>query len=357
MALPPVNAASSILGLWSRWIDEAAAGLKRASFRLQRQRIIELREQPDGSFLGWELRRGVAERLNEPPLRLEAPNSTASSKLLALLARARVEVVLSPARFVFKTIELPRGADQFLAGVVRSQIDRLTPWTASDAAFGWSEPRDAGPDRVAVTVVATARVLIDPVASALIANRADFVRMSTEPSEGAARIEIWGQGGSQNADRQFRRYLAIGFGVAATGFVVSLIGWLIAGVFLESQARQLQDQIAQRRGELMQKSGSALEQAIQSLKGRKRTTPSAVMVMEELSKALPDDAHLTEMRMETGKVQMVGLAQDAPALIRLIEQSGQFSQATFFAPTVRAANGGETFHIEARPEPPFAQSN
>ena len=59
------------------------------------------------------------------------------------------------------------------------------------------------------------------------------------------------------------------------------------------------------------------------------------MVLDALSKTLPDDTHLTEFRIEDGKVQMVGLAGDASQLIPLIKQSRQFTRATFFAPTVK----------------------
>jgi general secretion pathway protein L len=350
-----MSLASNVVGLWSLWMDDAAAGLNRALLRLRPARAIELREQADGSFLATERLRGLATPLDAAPLRLDEDGVAGPSR--ELLVGRRVDVVLSPSRFVFRSLELPRGAEQFLEGVVRSQIDRLTPWVASEAAFGWSSPSDAGADRIAVTVAATGRALIEPIVSAVVAMSAGSVQVSTEAEEDSTIIPVWFQRPDQSADRRLRRYLAIALGVSVLGFLVSLGAWLVAGGYYEARERELQDQTAERRAELTQQTGSALEQAVQSLQARKRATPSAVLVIEDLSKALPDDAHLTELRIENEKVQMVGLARDSAALIRLIEQSGQFSQATYFAPTVRTANGTETFHIEARPGPPFAQSN
>ena len=140
-------------------------------------------------------------------------------------------------------------------------------------------------------------------------------------------------------------------------FAISLGAWLIAGGGDDARIANLQNRIAERRSELMNRRGPAAEEALKALQARKWTAPSAVMVLEALSKTLPDDAHLSELRIESGKVQIAGSAADAPALIRLIEQSRRFTQATFFAPTVRAPGGGESFHIEAHIEPSFAVTN
>ena len=73
-----------------------------------------------------------------------------------------------------------------------------------------------------------------------------------------------------------------------------------------------------------------------------------------LSQALPDDTYLTELRVADGKLEITGVTREAASLIQIIEQTDQFKNATFFAPTTRAPlEVGEQFHIEAQIVPYF----
>jgi general secretion pathway protein L len=140
------------------------------------------------------------------------------------------------------------------------------------------------------------------------------------------------------------RAVLLSAGVAAAA---SLLMASYLGGHLQSEQDDLQRQISQRRAALRLDSNSA-GSGFDLLAKRKQTTPSSVMVLEAISRVLPDTTYVTELRIDGDKVQVVGMTQDAPSLIRLMEQSPQFTRATFFAPTTRAANEtGERFHIEA----------
>jgi general secretion pathway protein L len=349
---------ASLRARLSTWIDDVAAGLTLLGTMLRRSHRIELVEQADGSFLVVDMSKEAAERADGPSLRIDE-SGIADPQTRSLLARSTVEVMLAPSHFIFRSLELPQGARQFLDGVVRSQIDRLTPWSPNEAAFGWSEPTDAGNGQIAITVAATARSLVAPIARAAMAARADQVSMSTRVGEGQAPVipvfaqDIGGGSGGQG----LLSGLVAGLALSGLAFVVSLGAWLVLGGADDARIADLQNRIAERRSELMNRRGPAAEEALKALQARKWASPSAVMVVEALSETLPDNAHLTELHIEDGKVQIGGSAVDAPALIRLIEQSRRFTQATFFAPTVRGPSGGESFHIEAHIEPAFTVTN
>ena len=71
--------------------------------------------------------------------------------------------------------------------------------------------------------------------------------------------------------------------------------------------------------------GDPVTVAQRALARRKNETPSSVIALEVLSQIIPDNTYVTELRIEENKLRLSGVSQDAPALIRLIEQSRHFS--------------------------------
>ena len=239
----------------STWIDDVATGLTLLRAMLRRSRRIELVEQVDGSFRIVDMNKQPAQRANGPSLRIDESGMAdpISSATRSLLARSSIDVILAPSRFIFRSLELPQGARQFLDGVVRSQIDRLTPWSANEAAFGWSEPTDAGNGQISITVAATARSQVAPIARAAMAARADQVRMLTQTDEGQPLlIPVFVQDiGDGNGAQRLASGLLAGLAAAALIFAISLGAWLIVGGGSDARLADLQTRIAQRRSELM----------------------------------------------------------------------------------------------------------
>jgi general secretion pathway protein L len=274
-----------------------------------------------------------------------------------MLRGSHAALELRAARFLFRPLELPQRATEFLGGVVRAQIDRLTPWNASDAAFGWSEPKEAGADRMVVTVVATARAMVQPVIDALTGAGADSVSVVTTLPD-AAPIRVFDQ--HARGAIEFARVrsalvaVLVGAGLLAGGCVSAAA---VYGYKLGSEQEALSRRIAERRAAIRagRESVTQVTSPLRALERRKFQTPSSVILLDVLSQVLPDHTYVTELRIEGDKMRVIGVTRDAPALIRLIEQSPHFTRATFFAPTTKApADPGERFHIEAQIEPVFA---
>ncbi len=126
-----MNVLRQIREVLSRWIDSVTATLMTLHGRLAARRTVRLVEREPGSF-------SVQSETGAPVLlksmfRIEdGAVRPASPALTAALKGMHVEVLLDPGRFLFKSLELPKRAAEFLSGVVRSQIDRLTPWNPSE---------------------------------------------------------------------------------------------------------------------------------------------------------------------------------------------------------------------------------
>lgn len=271
---------------------------------------------------------------------------------------SEIDLVLKANRFLFRPLDLPKRAGEFLEGIVRSQIDRLTPWSATEAAFGWTQPHDAAKDRIELTVVATARARVMPYVQPLIDAGAASINVSTIQNfdgDGAIPVAILQQRGANALDTdRIRHGLTAVLVAAALALVFATAADQIAGVALDAQKSDVLHRVAERRAAILRNGAAGAASTQAALEQRKRATPSSVIVLEALSDILPDHTYATELRVEGDKLQVVGITHDAPSLIRLIEQSPHFTRATFFAPTTRSpGDPGERFHIEARIMPGF----
>jgi general secretion pathway protein L len=340
----------------ARWLDAVAATLVAAVARLVSPRVARVVEEADGS--GFSVRGPNDARPAPGRLGFAAGGiaGTPADGVAKAIRGNRVEIVLDPSRFVFRRLELPRRAVEFLDGVVRAQIDRLTPWTAGDAVYGWGRPADIAGDRIAVTVAATARAVVRPILQGLSDLGASSIAVLTAPADdpaSGAGIKVYDQSVRGMLDpRRVSRVLLVMLllAVAVAGLAIAADG--VIGGSLDARRDDLARRIDQRRGLLRAGPNGVARSAGAQLDRRKHETPATVIVLEALSEILPDETYVTELRVEGNKLQIIGVTRDAPGLIRLIEQSPHFTHATFFAPTTRSpTDPGDRFHIEARIEP------
>jgi general secretion pathway protein L len=350
----PFNQIGHVL---SRWLDAVAAWIVAAYAKVVAAPGVRVVEEKDGTFTVQ-----ASGKAASAPERIRILNgevvAAGTGNVAAMLKASRAELVLQPESFVFRPLELPRRATEFLDGIVRAQIDRLTPWSAENAAFGWSAPAEIPNERVSVTVAATARSLVMPLVSALAGLGADSITVSTVAPgapNGAGAIKVFDQRvrGALEVNR-VRRGLATALLAAGVLAAAAIVAAVFAGNEIDARHADVTHRIAAQRAKLRAGSDAVRDSAFAALERRRHETPSSVIVLEALSQILPDHTYVTELRIQGDKMQVVGVTRDAPSLIRLIEQSQHFTRATFFAPTTRSpSEPGEHFHIEARIEPVF----
>lgn len=350
---------SELKDLFAVWIGAIAAAIEAIATRIVPQRRVLLVEGERDNFTARITSSRKAAVLPQAQFRLL--NGRLEGALgrdwQAVLRGSRIDVVMRSDQLLFRTVDFPKAAADFLDSMVRAQIDRLTPWPVADAVFGMTAPEPIAGERIVLTVAATSQQKIEPllrfatsagaVSVAGLVEAGDAAR-TTEPIRVFQRSLTSAVGAAIDVPRLLRRALfGVSFAAAASLAITTYLGGA-----LDSQQQELSRLISQRRAQLrINQTGGSAEMLLAK---RKQTQPSSVMVLEAMSRALPDSTYVTELRIEGDKVQVVGLTQDAPSLIKLVEQSPQFVRATFFAPTTRSQNEpGERFHIEAQITPSF----
>jgi general secretion pathway protein L len=146
-----------------------------------------------------------------------------------------------------------------------------------------------------------------------------------------------------------------------SGINFILVGLLVIGALVWGASYPIKDEIRLRQ---VQKENQRLEPTVEALrreetqlqKARKeasfftdldRRKGETLRVLDELSKIVPSNAYLSNLRFRGGNLEIQGSAENASALIPLLERSPLFENVGFNAPSNRGRDNRETFSLRA----------
>jgi general secretion pathway protein L len=337
--MKPIKAISDFLDPWTGSVATAIiAGVDRA----MPPRVVRVTEQGGDLFI----EPGDA----KPAIKVSSGSLESNGELESLLRGAKIEVMLDPKHFVLRPVEVPARAAGFLEGIVRAQIDRLTPWSASEALFGCSPPLASGSETITTIVAVTTRRAIEKYLGPLSVFHPAAISIWTQPAEPQiGRLKVFEQNFRQYLGAaQLNRGLKAAFGLTGVLALLAVVSALSLSSYLGAQQEEINNEISQRRAAIRANTSAGDRSPLAMLRRRKLETTPLVLVLDGLTKVLPDNTYVTELHLAENKVQIVGISTDASSLIPLIEQSTTFKSATFFAPTTSSASDrNERFHIEA----------
>jgi general secretion pathway protein L len=353
--------------IWKRWIEVLAtlylswreSGRERRSLIVTRENehVVVRRAEPSRDAMLRDAQAGNILATLTPGTEVSADVRRAADNSFVVLE--------FPADKVFvQRITVPAQARKFLAGVIRNQIERLSPWPATDVVYGFAaEAGEGDAAAIEVRILMAARSDVDAARHDLAALGLPVDQVVTRDShsetvdKAAGLVKLWSRLAETSRDSVGSVARKIGIGIAASVTAsVALSLWALASASsirdesegMAARSKVLQRQVQTGRTASSMASVPPAERAWVS----KEMSTSSVIVMEALSRALPESAYVTEIRLEKESIRIVGLADDAPGLLAPLERSGHMTDVRFFAPTARAPDGKRfRFSIEARVQP------
>lgn len=323
--------------------------------QVRRRVPIRLVDLGDGSYVV-ENADGKRERVPAKVDAASTPPKLQPAELAAKIENGDVDLIMPRDELLVRTLDpLPGESRQYLDGIVRHQLERLVPWRSDNVLYTYqAEPAAPGDTRLVVTVAATARHLHGPLYAAVAAQNPRRVRLvyrSVEEAGGDVAITLDTHGSGARVQRLRHAVmggLAVFALIAIGGFTYLFIVNQQASAALETAQTELAD--VRKKLAARGPQGGAGDREAQTILARKRATPAAVVAIDKLSQALPDDTWLSELQLNNeGQLRITGNSQNVASLVPQIEAAGIFGDATFFSPTTRLQAGeGDRFHLQMK---------
>ena len=324
----------------------------RQRFRVSERSILLRREGDELAVLVH--RDGASEELGRLAAVTPETLPAALNDLLDEDSRAvRRILLIDPKAVLRRTLHLPMAALDNLSSVLGFELDRQTPFRADQVHYDShvlphdAEARQAPVQLALVTRERLARELagIDGLASTLSA--VDVAEVS------GARAGFNFLPPEQRARRNHT------FGLLMAGLAVATLFFLWLGMnrIIDNRAEaieRLQAEVEAQRDEAravtrLRDELDAAAAGANFLAVEKASQPSMLLMLDELTRRLPDDTFLDRLSVARGELAMSGQSAQAPKLVELLQEAVTFRSPSLSGPIQPDPRSGkDRFNIAAR---------
>ncbi|MGI9510546.1 MAG: PilN domain-containing protein [Geminicoccaceae bacterium] len=241
-----------------------------------------------------------------------------------------------------KQVDLPLAARHDLAQLLHFELDRLTPFKADDVRFAWrilEIDKEAGRMQVALEMAPKAKI-------------DKLVDVALEGGREVKRVELEGDHGSNEpldllpSDQQasggggwLNRTLGI------TTFVLLALAFALPIKKQMAVIDELDADMAVLRAEAEE--SLALRQRLARMSDEARFLThrgdervNMIELLAELTRLLPDESHLRQLRIANGSIELAGLAESPSELVAILDRSSMLTSPTFSSPVIRDRRSG-----------------
>jgi len=279
----------------------------------------------------------------------------AVAPLLRGISLSELDVVMNvPAdRVLRRHVALPIAARENLREVLSFEMDRHTPFKASEVAFDYRVMRaDHESKRIEVDLAVVPRELIDQAGriAESFGLTLDRIGIADEAPFERDGINLLPHNHANGRSTSQHRLLVA---LAVSASILALVAGYLPLHFKQRTLAAYEAQLAETRAaaleaeQLKQRLAARVEHG-RFLIDRRLSTPSATALLAELTERLPDDTWLIQLRWQGDKLAIAGFSPAAAALIAGLEQSPLLSEVRFGSPvTADPRVGFERFNISA----------
>ena len=276
----------------------------------------------------------------------------------------RLALVLPRGQVLSRRIELPPAAEQNLRQAIGYELNRYTPFKASEVYFDYRVlKRLPGQRELAVQLAVT------PIAS-VDTSLALLAQAGVRPAAVVISDDLGAEHMPLNLLPPERRAKAPPR-ISAANTVLAASALILLAIALALPLWQKKQAIAaltplvetgKRDAEVANRLKKDLDTTVKTydfLLHRKHAAPAVTVVMEELTRILPDGTWLQQLSLRSHpkgwEIQIQGETTISSRLASVIEESPLFRDASFKSPLLKGqAPGSERFHLGAEVELPPA---